>query len=269
MKHRNFLRLSGLAAAAAGALWLFVGPAALSTANPSALQDSPVEDARGALEQYVETRRLISEERSDWRMGREILEDRIELVQSEIDTLRTKIEESRAKIDEDDLEAAKRADAVAMAKSATDGLEERIGAIEARVQALLARVPEPIAKKVEPLSQRFPADSENIESSLAERYQVVIGVLNELNKYHAAVHEGPELRTLSSGQSAEVEALYFGLSQGYYVDATGKFAGWGRATENGWTWTDDSTIAGEVREAIKILKNEVAASFVRLPVHTD
>ena len=45
-----------------------------------------VGDTRKALEKWVETRRLIAEEKRDWALGREMLQQRIELVQREIES---------------------------------------------------------------------------------------------------------------------------------------------------------------------------------------
>ena len=46
-----------------------------------------VDNTRAALEKWVETRRIISREKHDFELGREMLSERIELVEREIKSL--------------------------------------------------------------------------------------------------------------------------------------------------------------------------------------
>jgi hypothetical protein len=62
-----------------------------------------------------------------------------------------------------------------------------------------------------------------------------------------------------------VTALYVGIGQGYYATADGKAAGIGSSTPEGWVWTAANDAAPRISQAIAILKNEQAASFVQLP----
>ena len=55
--------------------------------------------------------------------------------------------------------------------------------------------------------------------TIAERYQNVVGVLNEVNKFNQDIHVVSELMELPDQPSvkAQVRAIYFGLGQAYYV----------------------------------------------------
>ena len=105
--------------------------------------------------------------------------------------------------------------------------------------------------------------------SLSERFQNVLGILNEVNKFNREIAVTSEVRTLADGTSAEVTALYVGIGQGYYVSADGKVAGVGSAAPEGWVWTPANDAAARVAKAIAILKNEQPASFVPLPVRVE
>ncbi len=253
------LLLAGLASASTVAAF-----AARSEETPLS-----VDETRTALEEYVEVRRVLSQERRDWALGKELLQDRIALVQDEIDAFRTRIFEAEEQITKADEKRSELIEAKELARSATLVLEDRIAGLEARVLALLARLPEPIKQRVAPLSQSFPRAGEETEASLAVRFQTVVGVLNEVNKFQREVTVTSELRTLEDGSSAEVTALYVGVSQGYYVNALKTAAGHGKGTESGWIWTPDDSIAEQVASAIAILKNEQGAAFVPLPVQID
>jgi hypothetical protein len=228
-------------------------------------QDERIDRARATLDKWVETRRIISAERRDWRLGRETLEGRIEVVRGEIDGLRRKLEEAQHSISEaeekrGDLEREKE-----RLERASLALREAIADLEARTKALLARLPDPIRERVAPLSQRIPASAET-SVGLGERFQNVVGILNEVNKFNGEITLTSEVRTLPDGSSAEVTALYLGIGQGYFVGRNGAVAGVGSASADGWTWRAASDAAPEITAALAILANERVASFVRLPL---
>ena len=65
-----------------------------------------VEDTRAALEKWVETQRVISKEKKDLALAKEMLNERIELVKREIDSLHGKISEAEESIAEADKKRA-------------------------------------------------------------------------------------------------------------------------------------------------------------------
>lgn len=232
----------------------------------SSEDESPVESTRVALEKMVDARRIISQERRDWQLGREILVDRIELVQDEIASLREKIAADEENIAEAD---AKRLELTATNESlqeATGDLETVITELEARTKKLLARLPESLQETVRPFSQGFPEDPADTDVSLSRRFQNVIAVLEGVDKFHREIRVTTEVRDLADGGTAEVTALYVGLGHGYYVTAAGDAAGVGTGTEEGWTWRPANDAAPAIQEAIDILESKVMASFVSLPV---
>lgn len=250
-----------LGLAACGALALLAGAAAAAAQGPEGLGD-----ARGALEQWVETRKVITRERQDWTLGKELLADRIALVRREIDAMKARIQDAEGSIAEAD---GKREELLAQnekLKSASSSLQSTVAALEARTLALLARTPEPIRERVKPLSQRLPKQGEATKSSLSERFQNVVGILNELNKFHREITVTSEIRQLPDGTSVKVTVLYIGVSCAFYASADGRAAGLGSSTETGWEWTPSNATAAEINKAIAILENEAVAEFVQLPL---
>jgi hypothetical protein len=223
--------------------------------------------ARDILEKWVETERVISKEQQDWAVGRELLVERAKLVQGEIDALRAKITEAEKTIAEADL---KRADLIAehdQRKRAADELASDVVGLEGRTRGMLQRLPEPLLERVKTLSQRIP-DGET-KQTLGERFMSVVGILNEIDKFNREITVTSEVRTLGDGTTAEVAALYVGVGQGYYVNATGAAAGVGMATAAGWAWRPANEAAAEIARAIAILENEAGADFVRLPIRIE
>lgn len=229
-----------------------------------------IDATRTALEKWVETRRIISQEKREWAMGREMLNDRIALLQREIQSLRERIAEAENNISEADQSKQELIEEKANLEAASAGLADAIGPLESRAVALLQRMPDPLPdplrERVERLSQRIPDEGESTELSLGERFQNIVGILNEVNKFHGVVTATSEVRTLSDGRAAEVAAIYIGLGQAYYVTTAQDAAGIGTYTKDGWVWTPADEHAEDIARAIAVLKNEVAADFVRLPV---
>jgi FtsZ-binding cell division protein ZapB len=232
----------------------------------AAAAGSDVDGVRAALEKWVETRKVISAEKRDWALGKEMLNERIELVQQEIDSLKEKISDAEESISEADKKRAELVEQNDALKNVSASLDDTVLELEDNTRRLLKRLPDPLRERVKPLSQRLPEDPEETKLSLAERFQNVIGILNEVNKFNREITMTSEVRTLPDGSSAEVTALYVGIGQGYYATADGKAAGIGSSAPEGWRWTAANDAGPQISQAIAILKNEQVAAFVQLPV---
>lgn len=224
-----------------------------------------VDQVRGTLEKWVETRKVISQEKKDWALAQEMLNERIELVQREITSLKDKTVTAEKGISDTGKQLAERMEENEKLKQAGETLVAIITGFEARVKALIKRLPDPLRERIKPLTQRLPEKPDDTKLSLAQRFQNVIGILNEVNKFNREITVTSEVRTLADGTVAEVTALYIGLGQAYYTGAKGTVAGVGRPTKEGWNWTPANEAAGAIEDAIAILKNEKGAAFVPLP----
>ncbi|MCC6407561.1 MAG: DUF3450 family protein [Planctomycetes bacterium] len=253
-------------AVALGAL----GLACVLTAGATRPQDvlgsrtPALEETRLKLGKWIETQQLVSKERKDWQQGKEVLLGRLELVKQEVATLEDKIREAQTKVEEHHLKHGLALDEVDHLKSIANELGVRVAALEEAARRLLASAPEPVQVRLLPLAQRMPDESTKAKVSIAERYQNVIGILNELNKANNELTVSYEIRNLSDGKPAEVRVIYVGLAQAYYVSAGGE-AGIGRPSAEGWHWEPSKTIADDVLVALEILQNKHTPAFVPLP----
>lgn len=224
-----------------------------------------IESTRQAMEKWVETRRIISQEKRDLKLAKEMLNERIELVQQEIESLRGKIKEAEESIAEADKKREDMIEENEKLKQASSSLVGVTDSLENRIKKLLSRIPDPIRERVKPLSQRLPDDQKDTKLSVAQRFQNIVGILNEVDKFNREVSAHSEVRSLSNGSSVEVTAMYLGIGQGYYSSADGSVAGVGSAGEDEWVWQEDNAAGGQIKDTISILKNEKAATFVQLP----
>lgn len=244
--------------------------AILMTATGATLWASPVkeselENARATVAKWVETQQLIFKEKRDWQQGRELLQARIEMIQAEIASLEDKIKAAGDTATDTDTKKAELIAQNEMLKQVGAALAADLAGLENDVRALHKVLPEAIQAKLHPLYQRIPEDPNNTKASLAERYQNVLGILNEITKFNSEITLVSEVRTLADGRPAEVKTVYVGLGQAYFLSAKGE-AGIGRPTPSGWQWESAKEIAPRVLAVIEILQNKSHPAFVPLPV---
>lgn len=256
-------------------VWLIVATALLPAllATPVAAQETApsaaatrVEDTRAMLDKWVETRSVIAKEKRDWLLGKEMLGERIEVVKAEIATLRGKLADADKSLGDADQKRQELVKDNARLKDASSALQGVVGTLEARTKTLLKQLPEPIVERIKPLSQQLPYNIADSKLSLGQRFQNVIGILNEVDKFQREITVVSEVRQIGDGSTAEVTAIYVGLGQAYYVNNKGTAAGIGTPTADGWVWKPANDAAPRIARAIAILKNEKVAEFVPLPV---
>jgi hypothetical protein len=240
-----------------------VWPAPAQENTDSARAD--VESTRSIVARWVGTQQIIFKERRDWQQAREILKARIELMEGEIETLETKISEVRRTSDE---AAGKRAEVAAEAGSlekTTSGLTGAVSRYEEHVRRLHRVLPPPVQEKIAPLYQRMPAEGAPSRASVAERFQNVLGILNEINRMNGEITLASEIRPLQDGKPSEVRTVYLGLGQAYSLSARLE-AGIGRPGSDGWVWEPAPGLAPRIQEVVDVLMNKGSPKFVSLPV---
>lgn len=234
--------------------------------SSTAIFANTIEEAREAIERWVETKRIISKEKNDLVLAKEMLNERISLVQNEIDSLREKINEAEKSIAEADKKRNELFTENETLKEASSALGSTLQTLEERTNQLMKQVPKPLQEKLKPLSQQIPDKPEETKLSISQRFQNVVGILNEVNKTNLEISVVSEVRTVEDGNSAEVTTMYLGIGQAFYVGANGNIAGIGVPTKDGWEWTPANESAQQISNAIAIINNEQVASYVQVPV---
>jgi hypothetical protein len=224
-----------------------------------------MEQAKATLNKWYDIQRIISKEEHDWRVNRELMQDRIQVLEKECASV---LEKKALATNETVRLEAQLAELRAQSEQVTQVVEQMKEAavkLEKQVPALLVRTPDPVRERVKPLVQRLPKDQAETKIALPERFQNVIGILNEISKANGEVTVATEIRTLEKGRQTEVKTLYVGMGQAYYLSAAGD-AGSGHPTETGWEWQPSNELAPSITEMMQILQNKATARFVPLPV---
>jgi FtsZ-binding cell division protein ZapB len=246
----------------AALLWLFfILPVCAATADRE-----QIEDTRSKIEKWIETKRLISQEKRDLELAKEMLSERIKLVQREITALQGKMDDAQKSIDEVDNKRAGMVEENEKLKQSSSALTEVLFSLEERTRQLLKRLPDPICQRIKPLSQRLPEQSGQTKLSVSERFQNLVGILNEVDKFNREITVTSEVRNLHDSTTVEVATIYLGIGQAFYASADGRIAGIGTASDEGWIWKSQNEASAQIADVIAILKNEKVASFVKLPI---
>lgn len=223
-------------------------------------------EARSVLDKLVETRELISKERTDWAVDKESMQQQIDLLQKEKQLLDEQIAKAEATSTQADKERQRLIEENEALAKASDEIKPTIALLEKRVLELAKVFPPPLTERVEPLFKRIPANPANTRLSLGERMQNVVGILSEVDKFNGVITVVSELKTNPAGADIQVRTIYLGLGAAYYTDKSGNFAGVGTPTLEGWEWTPRPELAEKIARVIYVYENASAATFVNLPV---
>jgi len=223
-------------------------------------------DAKAKLSKWVETRQLISKERSEWDAEQEFLKSTLELLRDQAKVLKEEV----AELEESNTEADKeRADLLlekAKLQRAINSDQERIAQLEKNVLELVEKFPEPLQKKLDSLIVRIPEDPSKTNLPLGSRLTHVLGILQQAEKFNSTTNFFGETREVGD-QEIMVSTLYWGLAFAVFVDSAGDIAGVGVPGPDGWVWQENNAIARDVRKFIDIYEgNTDAIEFVELPI---
>jgi hypothetical protein len=226
--------------------------------------ESSYAEARTTLEKWVETRQLISKARADWQGTKETLQQTVALFERELQGVQeqsSKLSTNNTQIDKERREAE---GTKAAAEESLDRARQFASNFEAQIRLLLPQLPSPLQDTLRPVVLRMPADA-NTKMTAAERLRVLVGILNEVDKFNSSVSVFNEKRRNNKGEETAVETLYVGLGAAYFANETGEFAGTGNPGAKGWEWQIQNGLGPSIRETIRIYRNEQPAHFVSLP----
>lgn len=227
--------------------------------------------SRELLNKYYETRKLLAKEQSEWKLGREVLKSRVDLLESQLKELKSKTDEESKNITTTDDERQKLDARNKDLLTVQDQQVEIVEKMEARVRKLWKMLPLTLQSKLQAQYDGMPdaeKKREDIKATSSERFLKVLAILNEVNKFHGDIHVVNERRKLKDGREVEVRTIYFGLGVAYFAgsDETANVAGTGTPGADGWEWRETPEIAADIDLLIGMNKGEKVAGFVSLPV---
>jgi len=228
-----------------------------------------LKDARSNLEQWVQTRRIISEESSQWEAQQKSLNSSIKLLQNEIQALNEQISKATSDIGAADNAQVTLKSDIKTSKAALAVIEKALPSFEARLLKLSTIFPDVFKEKVATQLRRIPdpKSASKMDLSTTDRVQNIISLLQNIEYFNNVVTPASELQTLENGEIIEVKTLYLGLAQAYYVDPNREIAGFGYPViGEGWKWTEKNEIAENIGNLVEVSDNRRPAEFIEVPV---
>ncbi|MBD5779357.1 DUF3450 family protein [Pelagicoccus sp. NFK12] len=241
--------------------------AGIALAGPAALSAAPqLAETRSTLKEWVELKKIISEEKNKWVVEKQSLNESINLLKDEI----TKIEEAIIEYEADASDADKvREDLTRQEnelKEASAIVKNTIVDLEAEMLELIKYLPATLQEKVAIPTRRIPKTKREMDAArLTDRILNVIAILTEIEKFNSQLTVVNEIRDIK-GERVRVDTLYIGLAVAYYVDGTRSEAGYMTPAKGEWKRFEDNSLADDIADAVAMQKREATVRFVDLPI---
>ncbi|MDF7799553.1 DUF3450 family protein [Pontiellaceae bacterium B1224] len=238
-------------------LLLCAGPS-FSIASPSP------EETREKLSEWLQLQKTISAEAANWQAERNRLSQLNSIRKQEMNKLDELLahSESARNLQTEKQEELNRS--VTALEAQREQLIASIAALENQLIPLVDFLPPPLQKKCAvPLGRLLQPDAAN---TLQDRYRDVFEVLTEIAEFNQTITTDTYLLE-RNGQRTEVDVLYLGLSQAWYINRNGTDAGYALPTSKGWNWISDPESAPAIRNAIQIAEKQVVPDFAALTIH--
>ncbi|NQZ23495.1 MAG: DUF3450 family protein [Colwellia sp.] len=155
--------------------------------------------------------------------------------------------------------------------------------ISATVLAMHNRLPPPIKEKwnsnIALLTGANTVESSGLLTN-SERLEKLLMMLENIERFEErpALHQTSmkvkKIRGINnknqddSVMEIQVDQVYLGVSQGWYLSKNSQYWGFGNSTPTGWQWSHQSSEVSvdELRKTVKMLKEPATATIVTLPV---
>lgn len=221
-------------------------------------EDAAVVELRETISKIVDVQTKESEERLDWKARKDEFAALLDLQARELKLL--------------DEELNKAGQSAPSHAEATEGIKTEIAALKEarslateavsrnlpRVVSLAKRLPQPLQKEAEielaTVNAWKPADEPR------EALRSILTLLAKAEQFNRRFTRTTEIR-----DGREVEVLYLGLAQAFYMDKKDK-AGVGHPGADGWEWKEKPEIRAELGKAFEILDKKRPPAMVNLPL---
>jgi len=212
---------------------------------------------------------------SSWNQREQDLEQRLSLLDIELRRLNevaAQRVEAASDVDQKRSELLQKQEALEQDQSL---MAEQLKKTHLRIKNLMPRLPPPLQSEwqaqIDLAGEESASNSEKLE-----RLLTLFKMAEEFDG-RVALHRGELNLDASSNKEivVQVNQIYLGLSQGWYISDDGKLYGYGRATPQGWQWWHGAAAdaelgktlhAAQINQVYRILQNPTTADFVALPV---
>lgn len=215
---------------------------------------------------------------TDWNERKQQLEQRASLLEREADVLENMLQEADQDLSQVDSHRKELTAQQQELENEQDQLESAIRQASIKLSALSARIPPPLQDSWQKGLQRI----EREELTLSEKLEQILNLAKQAEQFErrVAIHNDvisiPNGSDMADAKSLEVTQIYLGLSQGWYVNKSGEYYGYGYADADGWHWQHMNTQSpnsadlavnpNQLLEILGMIENPTKAELMTIPV---
>ena len=226
-----------------------------------------VEETNENLKEVVKLREQLAAERRAWREQKVLMEAQIRLDQTALSNLEAVLKELQPELDSLGAESTKLAADLETSKRLVDFWTLKIEAIKRRLATQLNTFPPALKlQRSAKLSDAIGMDYKDDPSKLKRVFDLCLEVIAEANQFHEDIHLLTEVHALESGQRAEFNVVYLGLSGGYYFSENAGLAGRIVWQDRSWQWEEDRALLPDLILLGGVLLGQQPPQYVDLPM---
>lgn len=234
-------------------------PAAAEAIDPTA--------TRELIRQWVQTERLISEEKTTWQVEKQRMQELLDLYTKELKLLDEEISKAGSSAELVDERKETFESELKEYRDAQRLLSDTLARLLPRARTLLVQLPEPLLEKLDADIDLLQA--QDALGSPRDVLKSMLAVMAECGRFNRSITVGEETRKLSSGKKMTVDVIYLGLAQAFYASEQGDTAGVGTPGKNGWQWQAKPEFAKDIRKALAVYRKDNPPQLIQLPIQVS
>lgn len=236
-------------------------PSAAASANDS----GDIAGLQGMVSEWTDLRRLIAEERADWKVEKVYLQENLEILTKQITLIREQLDQTQG-VGEETAAELERLDLRRNALlEANEAVTDSVVGLEDSVKRLVKRFPPPLLDTIEPLLRRIPENPEATDLPVSQRVQNIVAVVSLAEKFNTSLIKRGEVHEIA-GREKQIWTLYWGLAASFSTDAEASSALIGYPGAEGWVYEERPDQASTVALLIQTYDGTEVPSFIELPV---
>jgi len=213
------------------------------------------------VEQWLETERLIVEEKAAWERTQKSSQQLLTLYKEELALLDEELLKAGQSAPETDAEVEKQKAIIEATEKARLIAMQQLTLFQPKALTLFDKLPKPLQQQLE-ADQLLLQDSisnQNIDDVL----RAAVRVLSEAAKFDRAfLFEEHEISL--AGEKFRAKVMYLGLSRAFFI--AGKRAGFGEPTDKGWVFTERPELKSSIEKAFAVKSKELPSALFELPL---
>ena len=233
----------------------------LGSGAQTAGDEAKIAELREAISKLVDVQTLESKERNDWQAKKASFANLLELHQRELKLLDEELAKAGKTAPAHETQTADLEAEIEALKEVRRMTSEAVARNLPRLIKLSAAFPKPLLADVE--TELATLKSWGGEGEPRDALQAMLAVIAKAEQFNRRFTRSTEVR-----DGSEVQVLYLGLAQAYYMDKGNK-AGVGRPGAEGWVWKSNPGIRDELRAAFEVMDKKRPPTTVTLPLKLD